>query len=179
MLNDDYKVIGFTCLSTLYLIFTYGGNFLIPVISFIIYSFLKVMAKYYNVMEYIKFQREDKVAYEIYEKTGTFIFPVFLFTMFACIFNFHHLQLFITTLLLIDKYTEYVTVHIDLDNFYLNNCYLTGTVLISSLLLTIHASQIEDSNYILNIFAFFGHNALVSITYNNCVTDEIRFAPTY
>lgn len=179
MLNDDYKVIGFTCLSTLYLIFTYGGNFLIPIISFMIYSFLKVMAKYYNVLEYIKFEREDKVAYEIYEQTGIFVVPLFFFTMFACIFNFYHLQLFITTLLLIDKYTEYVMVHIDLDIFYLNNYYLTGTVLISSLLLTIHANQIEQSNYILNIFAFIGHNALVSITYNNRVIDEIRLAPTY
>ena len=143
------------------------------------FSSLKVLTKYYNIAEYIKLQREEKVAYEIYERNGTFIFPVMLFTMFVCIFNFHHLQLFITVLLLIDKYTEYVQVHIDFDNFYLNNYYLTGTVLISSLLLTIHASQIENPNYILNIFVFFGHNALVSITYENHLTDGVRLVQSY
>lgn len=179
MLNDDYKVIEFTYLPMLYFTFTYGGNFLIPIMSFLIFSILKILTKYYNISEYIKFQRENKVAYEIYEEIGTFMFPVFLSTMFACIFNFYHLQLFITIILCIDKYREYSMVHINVDNFYLNNFYLTWTFLISSLLFTIHSGQIENQSYILNIFAFVCHNALVFITYENHIVDGIIIAPTY
>ena len=167
MLNNDYTAIGFTLLVNLYLLFNYGGNFLIPIIVFSIFYFVKTYIRYLNIMEYIKYSKEDKVGYEIYEIRDKFVVQIFLVTFLACVFNLYHLQFFFTILLLIDKYREYVHFHMDLDNVYLHNYYLTGTVLLSSLLLTVHMNQIEESNYIKNIIAFAAQNCLTSITYES------------
>ena len=165
MLNEDYKVIGFTLISTLYFIISCGNIFYTPIFSIVIFSLSKLIIRYFNILQHIKYSQEEKIPYEIIEKYDNFIFSIGILTFIASIFNLYQLQFLITVLLLIDKYTEYCNTHIEIENYYINHYNLTRTVLLSSLLLVIHFNQIENQEYLLNIITFLCHNVLVSISY--------------
>jgi hypothetical protein len=165
-MNFDYKVILLNTLCTLYFIFKYEFNIIIPIISLVCFNFLKQINHYYNYIEYSNFEKENKIGYEIYENNKCYSLSLLLVITLLTITNMYELQIFITILLIYIKIENYEYVR--LMDYYLVDFKLTQTILFSTFLLMCHYSQIlkNDFENISKIIIFISQNLLYTIDYD-------------
>ena len=178
-MNSDYKIILLNTLFTMYFVFKYEFNIIIPFLSLISFLILKLLNINYNSFEYHNYQIENKIGYEIYEiyENNICYSPLLILIITLLIItNMYELQIILTILLIYVKLQNYDYIRVIDDNYYLVDFKLTRTIICITFLLMCHYSQLlnndmENMENIYKLIIFVSQNVLYTIDYDINLVD--------
>ena len=169
-MNSDYKIILLNTLFTMYFVFKYEFNIIIPIISLVSFVFFKIMVTYYSSFKGNSNQYDDKIGYMIYEKN---LYPYEMLLLLVTLLfmtEYYNLQYFVTILLIYMKVLNYEYIRVVDDNYYLVDFKLSRTIICITMLLMCHYSQLllvkDEISNISSIMTFLCQFELYTIDYD-------------